>query len=224
MDVDIDLPADVPPHTAVRSGHRPRSHRFARQPQLPGSGGSTEERRLIVAAQAGDDDALREVYLRFKDNVYGYVRSIVRDEHEAEDVTQKVFAKVLQSLDGYRPRGDVPFSGWLLRIARNMAIDHLRQRRPILDESAMDVGVQPIDVHVASVTLREALEGLPVDQRRVVVMRHVIGLSPPEIARSLGRTESSVHALHHRGRQRLREELLRVGAGPSRRRALVATD
>ncbi|UUY03526.1 sigma-70 family RNA polymerase sigma factor [Svornostia abyssi] len=161
---------------------------------------------------------MRELYLRFKDNVYGYVCSIVRDEHEAEDVTQQVFAKVLNSLASYRPVGDVPFSGWLLRIARNMAIDHLRQRRPTPEDELPESGVMPIERMMAGVTVRAALDELPEDQRRVVVLRHVIGLTPPEIAHRMGRTESSVHALHHRGRQRLQAELMRVGAAPTSHR------
>ena len=48
-----------------------------------------------------------------------------------------------------------------------------------------------------------------------MVMRHVVGLSPPEIAEHMGRTESSVHGLHHRGRRALQDELARLGSSPS---------
>src|SRR5918992_1640994 len=78
--------------------------------------------RLVLAAVArakeGDADALRYLYLRYADNVYGYVCSIVRDEYEAEDVTQHIFAKLLTSLPRYEPRV-VPFSAWILRVAHN---------------------------------------------------------------------------------------------------------
>jgi RNA polymerase sigma-70 factor (ECF subfamily) len=210
---------DAPARRARPGGH---SARFRRDPRLSPRDGAADDARVVVAAQAGDPEALRELYLRFKDNVYGYVCSIVRDEHEAEDVTQQVFAKLLDALHTYRPVGEVPFSGWLLRIARNMAIDHLRQRRPMPEEELPDAGTLPIDRMLATFTLRSALEGLPEDQRRVVVLRHVVGLSPPEIAVRLGRTESSVHALHHRGRQRLRDELRREGAMPASRRVAAA--
>ena len=56
---------------------------------------------------------------------------------------------------------------------------------------------------------------MPDEQRDVMVMRHVVGLSPPEIAEQMGRTESSVHGLHHRGRRALQEELSRLGSSPS---------
>src|SRR5215212_2017156 len=72
-------------------------------------------------AKQGDSDAIRYLYLRFADNVYGYARSIVRDEHEAEDVTQQVFARLMGSIERYEQRS-VPFSSWLLRITHNMAI------------------------------------------------------------------------------------------------------
>src|SRR5918993_1701102 len=84
----------------------------------------------VARARTGDPDALRFLYLRYADNVYGYVCSIVRDEHEAEDVTQHIFAKLLTALDRYEPRV-VPFSAWILRVAHNAAIDHMRARRPV---------------------------------------------------------------------------------------------
>jgi RNA polymerase sigma-70 factor (ECF subfamily) len=66
-----------------------------------------------------------------------------------------------------------------------------------------------------SLGLRDALATLPEDQRQVVVMRHLVGLSPGEIAGRMGRTESSIHGLHHRGRGALRTALADMGCGPT---------
>ena len=63
--------------------------------------------------------------------------------------------------------------------------------------------------------LRTALDSLPEEQRNVVVMRHVIGLTPPEIATQMGRSESSIHGLHHRGRRALQQELIRLESAPA---------
>src|SRR5437588_984323 len=94
--------------------------------------------RLAVArATEGDPDAVRFLYVSYSHNVYGYVRSIVRDDHEAEDVTQHVFAKLMTTLGKYDDRG-IPFLAWLLRLARNVAIDHLRANRMIPSESVLD--------------------------------------------------------------------------------------
>jgi RNA polymerase sigma-70 factor (ECF subfamily) len=169
----------------------------------------------IVRAKEGDGDALRLLYLRYAENVYGYVGSILRDDKEAEDLTQHVFLKLISAIHKYDDRG-VPFSAWLLRLARNAALDHLRRRRAIPAEE-----VYGADTHVdegaldRARSLRTALSSLPENQREVVVMRHVFGLTPPEIAAQTGRSESSIHGLHHRGRKALRQELLRLDAAPS---------
>src|SRR6478736_9660071 len=64
--------------------------------------------RAVARAKQGDQEALRFLYVRYADNVYGYVASLLRDDHEAEDVTQHVFAKLLTNLHKYEPR-EVPF-------------------------------------------------------------------------------------------------------------------
>jgi RNA polymerase sigma-70 factor (ECF subfamily) len=65
--------------------------------------------------------------------------------------------------------------------------------------------------------LQQALETLPEDQREVVVLRHLAGLSPGEIAHRMGRTEASIHGLHHRARVALRRELSRAECAPTTR-------
>ena len=84
--------------------------------------------RAIARAKEGDASALHFLYVRYADDVCGYVNSIVRDRHEAEDITQTLFAKLLTKIHRYEPR-EVPFSGWILRVARNATLDHMRARR-----------------------------------------------------------------------------------------------
>lgn len=182
---------------------------------LDESAESAQRVRIAVArAKEGDRDALRFLYLRYADNVYGYVCSIVRDTAEAEDLTQHVFTKLITAIVKYDDRG-IPFSGWLLRLARNAALDHLRRQRatPTAEVFGDATGDEHHD-HERAWALREALASLPAEQREVVVMRHVVGLTPPEIARRLGRSESSIHGLHHRGRRALRAELSQLGCTP----------
>lgn len=178
--------------------------------------------RAIARAKEGDADAMRFLYIRYSDNVYGYVRSIVRDEFDAEDITQHVFAKLMTVLVKYDQRA-VPFLGWLLRLSHNAAIDHLRSRRatPAEEIFGPDSRIDD-DGTERSATLQEALSSLPTEQRDVVLMRHLFGLTPGEIAERTGRTESSVHGLHHRGRRALQAELLRLKSAPSTAGALAA--
>jgi RNA polymerase sigma-70 factor (ECF subfamily) len=202
------------PYAGVVSG------RFVRKGSMS-VGGDNEDivNRAIARAKEGDREAMRFLYVRYADNIYGYLCSIVRDDHEAEDLTQHVFAKLFTILPKYERRA-VPFSGWILRVAHNVAIDHMRQHRmiPAEDVMARESGGESMGDE-RSRSFREALESLPDQQRRVLVMRHVVGLSPGEIAEELGRSEGSIHGLHHRGRRALQQALEERDAAP----ATVAT-
>ncbi len=172
--------------------------------------------RAVRAAQEGDRQALGFLYARYAQDVHRYARSIVGCEHDAEDVTQQVFAKLLRQIGKYQPRG-VPFIAWLLRVARNTALDHIRQRREVPVAEVAPAG-QEEDIgsrRARLAELRGALAALPGEQRRVLLLRHLAGLSPVEIAELTGRSESSIHGLHNRGRRTIRAELLECGLGPA---------
>jgi RNA polymerase sigma-70 factor (ECF subfamily) len=174
--------------------------------------------KLAVArAKEGDRDAVRYLYVTYSHNIYGYVRSIINDDHEAEDVTQLVFAKLMTVIARYDDRG-VPFFAWLLRIARNLAIDQLRANRLTPTETVIDPDISSSADMDRAETVRSALATRPEEQRQVVILRHVIGLTPGEIAEKMGRSEGSIHGLHHRGRRALQRELQRLDSTPFTRR------
>jgi RNA polymerase sigma-70 factor, ECF subfamily len=185
--------------------------RFARPTD---AGSDTLVYQAVARAKEGDMSALRFLYVRFADDVCGYVRSIVGDPHEAEDITQNVFAKLMTAIVKYERR-DVPFAAWILRVARNMALDYVRARRqiPFEEVRTSDEGHDQIGFERAQ-SLRQALELLTEEQREVLMLRHVAGLSPSEIAERLNRTEGSIHGLHHRGRGALRAALVDLEAAP----------
>jgi RNA polymerase sigma-70 factor (ECF subfamily) len=158
--------------------------------------------------------ALHFLYVRYADDVCGYVKSIVRDHHEAEDITQNVFAKLMTAILKYEQR-EVPFTAWILRVARNAALDHVRARRqlPVEEVRTSDEGHSQMGFE-RSQSLKEALEMLPTEQREVLILRHIAGLSPGEIADLLGKTEGSIHGIHHRGRGALKAALRELDASP----------
>jgi RNA polymerase sigma-70 factor (ECF subfamily) len=168
----------------------------------------------VAAAKGGDMSALHFLYVRFADDVCAYVRSIVRDPHAAEDITQNVFAKLMRIIGKYEQR-DVPFTAWILRVARNAALDHMRARRqiPFEEVHASDAGDDQVGFERFQ-SLRAALDCLPTDQREVLILRHITGLTPSEIAKVLGKTASSIHGLHHRGRGALQAALRELEAAP----------
>ncbi len=149
---------------------------FRRRATLDDSPETARETRLAIArTKEGDRDALRFLYTRYSDNVYGYICSIVRDEQEAEDLTQHVFMKLITVIVQYKDHG-IPFTGWLLRLSRNVALDHLRRRRPTPTEEVFgSVEIVDEDARDRARDLHSALARLPEEQRDVMVMRHIVG-------------------------------------------------
>ncbi len=209
--IDRAEDGDVRAHGGVV---QPHGQSNARREEAPG-----EQRlvsRAVKRAQEGDRAAIGFLYSRYADNVYGYVRSIVHDPHDAEDITQHVFAKLMHVIGKYEER-EVPFFAWVLRVSRNVALDYVRRPRPVPVEEVRvsDEGDDDPAGRARMNDLREALAALPDEQREVLVLRHLAGLSPTEIAELTGRTEGSVHGLHHRGRRTLTADLQRRGAAPA---------
>ena len=171
--------------------------------------------RAIARVKEGDETAIRFLYLRFGEEGHGCARSIVRDHHETEDVTQSVFLKLISMcLASYEPRR-VPFAAWLLRVARNAAVDSLRANRavPSDDVRAVDEG-RDYAAFEQREALKRALARVPHEQREVLVLRYVAGLPPREIAAMLDKTHSSIHGLQHRGRRALKAALKEMEATP----------
>jgi RNA polymerase sigma-70 factor, ECF subfamily len=206
--VAVRRAADRLEATAARSGYRRR-----RQLDHP-----PDAEALVTAATArareGDEDALRLLYLLYADNVFGYVLAIVHDEHDAEDITSEVYSRLPRALTHYRVSG-TPFVAWLLRVARNAALDHLRAQRSVPLAEVPASARSELHAHERLDDLRAALEALPDDQRQVMVLRLIAGLTPGEVADRLGRSIDAVHALQHRARRRLRDELTRAGWAPT---------
>lgn len=184
----------------------------------PGASSAGDDSRLtklaVAKAKAGDPEGIHYLYVRYADDVRRYVATFVKDQYEAEDITHNVFAKLMTAITKYEERS-VPFVAWMLRVARNSSLDYLRAKRTIpTDEVRLADSDAAHDGGETGRDIKIALESLPEDQREVLVLRHIVGLSPAEIAGTLEKTESSIHGLHHRGRRALRGALTDLGAVP----------
>jgi RNA polymerase sigma-70 factor, ECF subfamily len=182
--------------------------------------------RLVTRIQAGDRDGYAELYMRYFDRVYGYLRMLLRDSHEAEDVAQQVFLRVLEALPKYERRRQ-PFRAWLFTIVRNHALTNLNKRQRI-----QLVEPEEIDRRRESTADREQLsrvldwiadrelllfiERLPLAQRQVLVMRFMLDLNSTEIAEMIDSTPEAVRALQARAMRSLRARLTSVGRIPER--------
>lgn len=182
--------------------------------RMAGSGRADLLGEAIERAKDGNRDAIHFLYIRYADGVRACIEWIVRDPHEAEDLTQAVFIKLMLVIHRYEDRG-VPFAAWINRVARNTALDYVRARRqvPCEDVRGAESGEAELD-YERLWSLRAAIEQLPPAQREVFVLRHLAGLSPGEIADRLGKSEGSVHGLHHRARGSLRAVLRELDASP----------
>lgn len=127
---------------------------------------------------------------------------------------QTLFSRLPAKIQRYEPR-QVPFAAWILRVARNAALDHVRARRsiPFEEVRTSDEGESGQELERYQ-CLKIALKQLPPEQREVLVLRHIAGLTPMEIAERMGRSESSIHGLHHRGRGTLKAALRDLEAAP----------
>src|SRR3954447_21347814 len=160
--VAVRRAADRLEATAARSGYR-RRRQLVHPPDAVALVAAATDR-----ARDGDEDALRLLYLLYADNVFGYVLSIIHDEHDAEDITSEVFARLPRALTRYRVSA-TPFVAWLLRVARNAALDHLRAQRSFPLAEVPAHGRAELHAYERLDDLRAALESLPADQRHVMV-------------------------------------------------------
>jgi RNA polymerase sigma-70 factor (ECF subfamily) len=158
-----------------------------------------DEAGRIAAAQV-DPAAFAALYRRYLPRVYRYLRARAPVLEDAADLTQQVFLQALDALPSYRPSG-APFAAWLFRIARHVAIDADRRRRPALDVAALPEALHPADDREpeAIILRREALAHLGAllrrldpEKRELLALRFGAGLSATEIAAVVGKRPEAV--------------------------------
>lgn len=156
---------------------------------------------IVARARRGDRGAFAELYRRFHRAVHGVVLARVRYA-DAADVVQDVFAAALERLPQL---GDAAaFPGWIMAIARNRAIDHVRGVKPTDEMSDLPVE-SPRAAEAAQVLA--ALRALPEAYQETMILRLVEGMTGPEIAERTGLSPGSVRVNLHRGMKLLREKL-----------------
>jgi RNA polymerase sigma factor (sigma-70 family) len=157
------------------------------------------------------DDLVRE----HRGQVYRHAYRLMRNRHDAEDLTQDVFVRALRALPNYRPEGS--FRGWLHRITTNLFRDHLRRARrlrfePLGDHTDRIITREPtpadlVDNKVLSADVAAALRGMSPHFRSAVLLSDVHGMSYAEVAKELGINLGTVRSRLHRGRAQLRAAL-----------------
>lgn len=180
------------------------------------------DEELVAAYVAGNEEAFAELVGRHLKTVYTFVLRLVGDEHSAEDIAQETFLKAWRNMKRYRAEAS-KFKTWILRIARNSAIDYLRKKKHVpmsyfenesgqnvLAETVPDTEVLPDELLARAQdaeALSTALEQLSPRAREVLLLHYANGLTFLEIGDMLNEPQNTVKSRHHRALQALREVL-----------------
>lgn len=183
---------------------------------------------IVERAKRGDEPAFQQIYRAHAARIHSLCRRILRNEEDAEDLTQEVFLQLFRKIDTYR--GEAAFSTWLHRLSLNIILMALRKRHlnvvPLEEEGAEDHAStvpelgradQSLIGCVDRVALERAVSELPPGYRIMYLLHDVEGYEHEEIADILGCTAGNCKSQVHKARMKLRR-LLRTDAGVRRER------
>ena len=169
---------------------------------------SESEERLLIEAAQNDPSRFAELYEQNFHRVYAYVARRVNDRAETQDLTAHVFHQALANIGKFKWKGS-PFAAWLYRIASNAIADQAKRKKRESSDQPNPATESAVDLEQVERRARlfSAVEKLPEDQRRVIVMRFADEKSIREIAAELERSEGAVKQLQFRGLENLRNRL-----------------
>ena len=172
-----------------------------------------DERTLVERAIKRDREAYGALYNKHVSRVYRHVYYMVGNPAEAEDLTAQAFLQGWKAIERYQIRG-APFVSWLMRIAHNLGVSHLRSRKPSteLPETLVDHNREgnPDDVlqrQAEGDRVREAILRLREEHRRVIILRFVEDLAYREVAEIVGKSVPAVRVIQHRALNALRKQM-----------------
>jgi RNA polymerase sigma-70 factor (ECF subfamily) len=172
------------------------------------------DKDILVEASQGDQEAFGMLYERYVGKIYNYVYYRTGNQHDAEDLTARVFYRALRHIENYQDRG-LPFSAWLYRIAHNLVAnwhrDNSRKKEIPLEETytIKRLGDHPEAVilkHEEQENLLKLIRTLPGDRQQLLILKFVERMPNAEIGQIMGRTEGAIKSLYHRTLLALREE------------------
>ncbi len=163
-----------------------------------------DERAWIRGAQAGSASDLEALFRSHWPSAWRAAFLVVHDAAAAEDIAQEAFLAAIRNLDRFDRRR--PFGPWLHRIVVNRAIDWARARTLRAELELVDAAAPASSPDVGSDVV-EALSGLSPEHRAVIVLRHLLGYTPGEIARLLDLPRGTVNSRLRRGLDQMQETL-----------------
>jgi RNA polymerase sigma-70 factor, ECF subfamily len=177
-----------------------------------------DDLELVSQAQSGDLEAVGHLFDKYYRSMFRYFYARVGQRQQAEDLAGELFTRMVHHLPSFQLSG-VPFRAWLFRIAYNLTMDHFRvgngKELASLDQATMlaqpeQNPVQQVEQQMTRDMLQTTLETLVPEQRQVIILRFLVGLSLQETADVLERSLSAVKAMQHRGLKTMRMSLAQV--------------
>lgn len=192
--------------------------------QRHAGGDGSETWELVRAAQDGDRDAFGQLYTRYHDRIYTFIRRRIYDRELAEDFTHDTFTKALAAIGTVTYQGRDIFA-WLITIARNLMRDHWKSRRFTREVSEVydtrladnDTEREVLDT-LAAAELRQYVAALSPAQAACLTARYFGGKSVDETAILLNRNSNAVKAVQHRAVWKLAERHLTALQGDAWKR------
>ena len=170
------------------------------------------EKMLIGKCQRGDRQAFDRLIRLYYDYVFGFLLKATADETLCEDLTQETFLKMIKNIEKFRP-GGAAFGTWLITIAKNCYIDHLRKNRiPFEDVTEIQLSdgedvAGRVEQKLRCEELLAAAESLPPEQGLAIRLKYAEGLTLQEIAERFGVQPQTVKSRIHEGTVKLRKKL-----------------
>ncbi|MEN9562382.1 MAG: hypothetical protein RIR73_626 [Chloroflexota bacterium] len=173
------------------------------------------EEDVLARASQGDKDAFGALYERYAERIFNYVYYRTGNQHDAEDLTARVFQRAMNHIRNYTDRG-VPFSAWLYRIAHNLVANWHRDRSRKQEIAIDDLPVLPTkgdhpERNLVRSQEQDALlrmiRKLPPERQNLLILKFVENMSNAEIGNIMGRSEGAVKSLYHRTLLALRDQL-----------------
>ena len=168
-------------------------------------GAGRDERAWVRGAQRGSVSDLEALFRAHWPRAFRAAYLVVHDAAAAEDIAQESFLAALRALARFDRRR--PFGPWLHRIVVNRAIDWTRARQLRAEAELGETHAAPPQPEPLDRTLLSALAALPADQRAVIVLRHLLGFTPGEIAKALDLPRGTVNSRLRRGLDSLKERV-----------------
>jgi len=173
-----------------------------------------QDKRVVQECLKGDIKAFEQLVEKYQKQVYNTALRISNDIADAEDITQNVFIKVYENLDKYNSR--YAFFSWIYRIAMNESINYNKQKKYFtpLQENLVDINAAPdkqFEISENNSIINNALSGLTLDHRAVIVLRHFVGFSYNELSYILEIPEKTVKSRLFSARHALKDVLNNKG-------------